>query len=289
MGKTPTYEAILLSPPVFITATNQSGLKKLYPLFKDKNSDAQLLQCETCGSFFQLPGNRSLIKLEKHIASKRCSRMKSKKAKWRLETQIRAEATAALETSGLQHNRPAALTRIEKRVSRVLDQPQPQPVVQAQSLINSASGTISFSVPLNPRSYGVKYPGFERVFRLNTVTLVPPPPEREVCRVADPSTPPNTPPPGPPGLFTTQLMAGATPFGLQPLEGGSHSRPSSNDRQGSPDTELSSDSESESEECDEPRRYRVVTVQERELDISDTEVEDIRRRINAHSKRRNAT
>jgi hypothetical protein len=115
---TTKFDGVPISPPVFITASNNRGVKKLYPVFKDKKTDAHLLQCEECGRFISLPGNRSLVRMEKHIRSQECSRAKTKQERWRVEEQVRAEASAALAASGLQHKAlpTKALSRAVKSV-----------------------------------------------------------------------------------------------------------------------------------------------------------------------------
>lgn len=119
------YDGVLISPPIFITATNTSGHRKLYPVFKDKTDpDVHLVQCDECGRFISLPGSKSLVRMERHTRSKECSNLKTKNERWKLQDQVRAEAEAALLSSGLVHRlvEPPARPRV-----------QPRPIVEART------------------------------------------------------------------------------------------------------------------------------------------------------------
>ena len=135
---TTKYDGVLISPPIFITATNTSGHRKLYPVFKDKtDTEVHLVQCDECGRFISLPGTKSLVKMERHARSKECANLKTKNERWKLQDQVRAEAEAALLSSGLVHRlaEPPARPRVQAR-----------PIIEARTsrrLVNLVSSRLT--------------------------------------------------------------------------------------------------------------------------------------------------
>ncbi|TEB33040.1 hypothetical protein FA13DRAFT_1730778 [Coprinellus micaceus] len=267
------YDGVLISPPIFITATNTSGHRKLYPVFKDKTDpDVHLVQCDECGRFISLPGSKSLVRMERHTRSKECSNLKTKNERWKLQDQVRAEAEAALLSSGLVHRlvEPPARPRV-----------QPRPIVEAQSLVSSA-GPVSFSIPLHVSGSRSANSPFERVMNLSTPvqisagSLGPQLNMPEETRRSSLSA-----------SATATTMANTRPdeerrphsgYPPHPIPRSFETRRRVSAAASTPD--FSSDSEDDSVG---PPRRRSATAEESEPDLSDGEVEDIRRRATRYT------
>ncbi|KAJ3525747.1 hypothetical protein NMY22_g10450 [Coprinellus aureogranulatus] len=144
--KTAKYDGVLISPPIFVTATNASGHRKLYPIFKDKSSEAQLVQCDECGRFVSLQGNKSLARLERHTRSNQCANVKAKSERWNLEQRIRAEANAALVSSGLVHEPTKPPTQPRVAVTRPIVEAPSSELVNMPFIFYSVAPTSRLSI-----------------------------------------------------------------------------------------------------------------------------------------------
>ncbi|KAF8973672.1 hypothetical protein BDZ97DRAFT_1776207 [Flammula alnicola] len=91
------YAAVPLDPAEYVSFDIPTGKIVQLPVFVDRVTNKELVQCDICGRYCPLTSKRSTVTLRKHRGTKGCSKQVQRKRRHEEQDQVNAEANAALD------------------------------------------------------------------------------------------------------------------------------------------------------------------------------------------------
>ena len=93
------YDPTSFAPPQFVHLMLAVGGSKPFEVFQDLQRNKELVQCDKCGKFLQLPGKRSVSVLDNHRGKPICVNAAARRQRKQAEVDESIRANAALRAT----------------------------------------------------------------------------------------------------------------------------------------------------------------------------------------------
>ena len=103
--KDPEYHLTSYHPVQLVYLMLPGGGRKPFEVYQDLQLDKEIIQCDKCDKFLQLPKNRNIKILDNHHDSAVCGRSAARRERRRVEEDETIRANAALQTFSNRQSR----------------------------------------------------------------------------------------------------------------------------------------------------------------------------------------